>query len=87
MSKFFGELTNNNYETSVSKIGRTELKAHVRGYDCGIKVECREDDFGEQQFHIFLTEGTNNPSIQKTIGLVTYHGKNADVKVTVKVWE
>ena len=60
MSRFYGTIENNRSE--LTKCGHKDgLKAHVRGWDVGVYVDCFVSDKGVDTLRVYRTGGSNHP--------------------------
>jgi hypothetical protein len=56
--------------TEASRGGSNGIEAHARGWDLGIKVIGKINEDGEDEFEIWTTGGSHNPSIKTPIATV-----------------
>ncbi len=56
--------------TEASRGGSHGIEAHARGWDFGIKVVGRINEDGEDEFEIWTTGGSCDPSIKNPIARV-----------------
>lgn len=71
MSRFYGSLEGM-AKTTATRRGSANKpsKAHVRGWDCGVKIEAYAGDDGEDCFAVIVTGGSNGKHPDKLIGVV-----------------
>lgn len=69
MARFYGEMTGS-ARTTVSRQGSKEnpVRAHVRGWDLGIKVRVGSGPGDEDIVSVYLTSGSNDTGPDKMIG-------------------
>ena len=60
MSHFYGDLQGNRGSTTRCGTKEGGLTAHVRGWDVGVRVECRYDEkLGRDVISVYQTSGSN----------------------------
>ena len=59
----------------VTRCGHHRMSTHVRGWDAGVRVDCRIRDDGRPEFVVYATGGSNRPDADEMIALVTMHPK------------
>jgi hypothetical protein len=68
MSNLYSTVTNEKGASATQPAAR-ELDAHISGWDIGVLVEARHNpDTKVDFFEVWLTGGSNNPSIKTHIG-------------------
>lgn len=60
MSRFYGNMSGERGE--VTKCGHKRLESHLRSYGFGIRTECLLNSRGQNEFRVYSTGGSNNPS-------------------------
>ena len=70
MARFYGSLTGDQAKTDATRIGRNTLKAHIRGWNVGVKIFCEKTENGKIKISIYRTNGSNDPTIQEFVAVV-----------------
>lgn len=62
MARFYGEVRGRS-RTVASREGSEDsgLRAHLRGWDCGVKIECSVLTDGRDVIRVYRTGGSNDP--------------------------
>ena len=74
MARFFGEVTGG--RGTSSRIGNVKsgMVAHIRGWNIGVRVECRVDEHGNDQLSVFVTGGSNKSRRESLVSEVSEAG-------------
>lgn len=59
MSRFYGNMKGARGETTRCGNAISGIHGHLRGWDIGVKVEVRENAYGEDIVEVWLTGGSN----------------------------
>ena len=70
MSRFYGTMQGSRGETTRTGTKASDLRAHVRGWDFGVRV-CVYDDDGVDTALVYLTSGSNGAGRDRYIGTFT----------------
>lgn len=70
MAHFYGSLQGARGEAT--RLGHKEIRSHTRGWNVGIKIVGKINaTSGEDEFHVYLTSGSNNHKLSKYLGVFT----------------
>lgn len=70
MAQFYAEIQGNRGKSSRMGTKNSGMWAHVRGWDSGVRVECRHDEKrGIDQFYVYLTAGSNGNGREIPVGI------------------
>jgi len=75
MAQFYAEIQGDRGAATRKGNKKSGLFAHVRGWNIGVRVECRHED-GKDVIEIHRTGGSNRPATQGRI--MIYEGKGGE---------
>ena len=81
MSKFYGSMQGNRGEATRRGTANSGMKAHVRGWNCGIAVNALATHEEEEIFGVVLTKGSTDPSSILSLLTVIYNAKTRKTRV------
>jgi len=63
MSRFYAEIQGNRGPVSRQGLDNSGIWGHIRGWNTGVEVKGRINSDGNEEYHIWLTEGSNGNKI------------------------
>jgi|ETNmetMinimDraft_11_1059920.scaffolds.fasta_scaffold201912_2 hypothetical protein len=63
MSRFYAEIQGNRRPVSRQGLDSSGIWGHIRGWNTGVEVKGRINSDGNEEYHIWLTEGSNGNKI------------------------
>jgi hypothetical protein len=69
MSRLYASIDSDSRKTQATSRGHKHVSAHTRGWSAGVAVEASIDAHGRDQFHVYLTGGSNGGS-RSLLGVV-----------------
>jgi poly(3-hydroxybutyrate) depolymerase len=72
VSRLYASIDSDARKTQATSRGHKNLSAHVRGWDSGVEVVASVNpETGTDEFHIYLTSGSNGGGSRELCGVVT----------------
>ncbi len=71
MSRFYASIKGNKGEATRQGSEASGLDAHIRGWDCGIRITAVVNPDGKDCFRVFKTGGSNDSTNTELIAKVT----------------
>lgn len=72
--RFAGTLSSSEHKHDVSKYASFGVLGHIRGWNRGVEVACAVDEDGKDEFHVYVTPGSNGGENRQLIAVVHENG-------------
>jgi hypothetical protein len=71
MAHFYGEIQGNRGAATRAGSKNSGFKAHIRGWNIGVRIHCDVDYDGNDVIHVYKTSGSNGSKSDVRIATIT----------------